>query len=287
MRSKPDYLALIFSAGWAVIFWLAAKQAIWLTGWGPSGLAEGLALGLTALKYWVDRQSLETENQQRAAIRLLVLLRGKIRKISFDEEPKEDVDLPLWTALQTTEDDWSSYISGIKIISISGTSWWEDTVLYHAGAIAQNHALQRALETLDRAIIAAARTVGGHPAPGVIFGLRKVLLRHAAERFLDGATKQPIAQIMAIRSLSEEMNKESAVSIFLNRVAVQLGWEGHLSTYLMSWDDVISWLKNSPPEALDDLSKESGNKIRMQIPEVLRQAVEHDRIYKGGKTYDG
>lgn len=44
MRSKPDYFAFIFIAGWALIFWLAAKQAVWLIGAGPEGLAEGVAL---------------------------------------------------------------------------------------------------------------------------------------------------------------------------------------------------------------------------------------------------
>lgn len=288
MRSKPDYFAFIFIAGWALIFWLAAKQAVWLIGAGPEGLAEGVALGLTFFKYWANTKSLEAENQQRAAIRLLVLLRGKIRLVRFDEEPKEDVDLPLWTALHAKEDDWRSYISGSKITSIGfGPAWLDDTVLYQAGAVAENHKLQRALETLDSAILAAAKTVRGLPEPGVIFGLRKVLLQHAAERFLDGATKQPIAQILAIRSLSEEMAKGSAVSVFLDRVAVQLGYEAHLSTYLINWDDVVSWLRSSPPAVLGDLYGESGNQVRMQIPEVLREAMQHDRAFRGAKVYDG
>ena len=179
--------------------------------------------------------------------------------------------------MQANKEDWQRYVADAQTQS--------DSVIHHVGACARPHGLERSLELLDRAIAAAARSVQGNPAPSVIFGLRTVLLKHAAESFTGGATKAPTALISTIRHLSSEMSRESAVAIFLDRVAVHLGYRDEFGTYLVSWDDVVSWMRTSPPKEVEDLFGETGNTVKMQIPEVLRQAIELDRTFKDTKTY--
>jgi hypothetical protein len=281
--TENAFVVAIYGA-WAVVFWLAVNQAAWLAGWGgqiiPTLWISGI---LTGFKYWFDRQALERENQQRALIRMLVLCGGKIRNVDPGTSmPMPDDNLPLWVALKANREDWKDYLSGG-----GGSQFWHESLLHSAGARARNKDLEAALETLDKGITAAAASVEGPQRPILLFDLRKVLLNHAAERFLAGATKQPTALITTVRNLSLDLAEGSAVGIFLDRVAAEIGYKGHLSTYPITWDDIASWLKRSPPTTLDDLTGEAGTKVRMEMPKTLKDALEHDRIYKGGKCYDG
>lgn len=281
--SESAVIVAIYLA-WALVFWLAVSQVAELAAWGLQILPTLLIAGmLTGFKYWFDKQALERENQQRALIRLLTLCGGKIRNIEPETSmPILGDNLPLWVALRGNKEDWKDYLSG------GGRSqFWHKILLHSAGARARNKDLEAALETLDKGITAAAASVEGPQRPILLFDLRKVLLNHAAERFLGGATKQPTALITTVRNLSLDLADGSAVGIFLDRVAAEIGYKGHLSTYRITWDDIASWLKRPSPDTLDDLNGEAGAKVRMEMPKILQDALEHDRIYKGGKRYDG
>jgi hypothetical protein len=269
---------------WTVVFWLALMQATWLIGWGSQPVAALLnAAILTGIKCWIAKQSEDSENQKEALIRLLVLTGGRVRNLNKENAAILETDnLPLWVALQSEPDDWNDYFSG------SGASqFWHKNFLQSVGAKARNSQLQDALEALDRGITAAATRVEGPQRPRVLLGLRKVLLHHAAERFRKGATKQPVALISTIRNLAGDMIEGSAIKIFLDLTAAEIGYKGYLSKYHITWDDIESWLKNSPPETLDDLQGETGNKARMEMPDILKEALENERTYRGGKRYGG
>lgn len=284
---EESFLAVRYGA-WFSIFWLAARQAIWLTGWSVNhAIILSFAGCFTAVKFHFDQQQLKDENEYRALLRLLTLLGARARPVDeSNSAPRDGDNLALWISLRAENgDDWKTYLSGINH---SPYSTRYDDVLRKVGAYARNRSLHNYLESLDKAILVAAKTVDGHPKAGLVFGLRKILLNHATERYLQGAT-HPVALISCIRNIENELPSGSAVAIFLHRVVVELGFKEQTSAYLLDWLTVESWLKEIPPTSLDDMFGQTGKKVPIKIPAVLRKAFEEDRearMFEGGKTYD-
>jgi hypothetical protein len=274
---------------WFSVFLLACRQASWLLDLGNNPVPPiAVAAGLTIGKFAIGRGALARENELRTALRMFILFGAKGRFLDKDDPiPVESDNLALWVALRAGSlDDWKSYVSGFPLSRLENDNIYKD-ITFSIGAYARNHELQRRLELLDAAIVAAAKGVEGRPKPNCLLGLRQSLLNEAASRYLEGAT-HPNALLNFIGHTAEELPADSAIKVFLRKIAYELGSQRDTRLYHLTWEMLESWLTVVPPANISDLFGLEGMRVPMDIPDVLREALEHDReaeSLKGAKTY--